>query len=200
MPRQVDHHQRRAIIATAAASCIAEQGLQGTTMRVIAQCAGVSKGIVEHYFANKEEVIEAALEQMNVRYLAREQALTAGLVGLATLRARLHCVLPLDAESRQAWKIRLCFWSVAAIHPTARREQQVRLALTRERYRQDLCAAQDSGEIEPLPDPEQAATDLGLLMAGAACGALLDPDYYNRHYLESLIERRLAQLTRADQP
>jgi hypothetical protein len=41
---------------------------------------------------------------------------------------------------------------------------------------------------------------LVLLMAGAACGALLDPDYYNRHYLESLIERRLAQLTRAEQP
>lgn len=200
MPKQVDHQQRRASIATAAAACIAEQGLQGTTMRVIAQHAGVSKGIVEHYFANKDEVIEAALEQMNLRYLAREQELTAGLSGLAALRARLCCVLPLDADSRQAWKIRLCFWSVAAIHPETRREQQTRLALTRERYLQDLQAAQRNGEIRAMAEPGQVATDLGLLMAGAACGALLDPEYYSRDYLESLIDRTLDHLTREPQP
>lgn len=188
------------MIATAAAGCIAEQGLHGTTMRVIAQCAGVSKGIVEHYFANKDEVIEAALEQVNVRYLDREQKLTAGLTGLAALRARLRCVLPLEPDSRQAWKIRLCFWSVAAIHPEARREQQARLKLTRERYLQDLCAAQDQGEILPRANLEQIATDLGLLMAGAACGALLDPHYYNRKYLTSLINRTLEQLTREPLP
>lgn len=200
MPKQVDHHQRRAMIAAAAASCIAGQGLQGTTMRVIAQSAGVSKGIVEHYFANKDEVIEAALEQVNVRYLAREKKLTAGLTGLSALRARLRCVLPLEGDSRQAWKIRLCFWSVAAIHPETRREQQTRLKLTRGRYLQDLRAAQDNGEIPSLSNPEQIATDLGLLMAGAACGALLDPHYYSRKYLTSLIERTLEHLTREPQP
>lgn len=200
MPRQVDHHERRAMIAAAAAGCIAEQGLHGTTMRVIAQCAGVSKGIVEHYFANKDEVIEAALEQVNVRYLAREQKLTAGLTGLAALRARLRCVLPLESDSRQAWKIRLCFWSVAAIHPEARREQQARLKLTRERYLQDLRAAQDQGEIPTRINLEQIATDLGLLMAGAACGALLDPHYYSRKYLTALIDRTLEHLTREPQP
>lgn len=200
MPKQVDHQQRRAMIAAAAAGCIAEQGLQGTTMRVIAQCAGVSKGIVEHYFANKDEVIEAALEQMNARYLDRERELTGGQRGLVALRARLRCVLPLEADSRRAWKIRLCFWSVAAIHPEARRDQQTRLALTRERYLQDLRDARDNGEIRDLPDLEQVATDLGLLMAGAACGALLDPDYYSSTYLESLIDRSLEHLTREPQP
>lgn len=199
MPKQVDHQQRRAMIAAAAAAVIAEQGLQGTTMRVIAQQAGVSKGIVEHYFANKDEVIEAALEQMNLRYLAREQELTAGLTGLAALRARLYCVLPLDSESRKAWKIRLCFWSLASIHPEARHEQQARLALTRERYLQDLRAAEQEGDVPAVTQLDQAATDLGLLMAGAACAALLDPEYYSRDYLASLIDRTLDHLTREPQ-
>ena len=37
-------------------------------------------------------------------------------------------------------------------------------------------------------------------MAGAACGALLDPEYYSRDYLESLIDRTLDHLTREPQP
>jgi AcrR family transcriptional regulator len=195
MPKQVDHQQRRAMIAAAAANCIAKQGLQGTTMRVIAECAGVSKGIVEHYFTNKDAVIAAALEQVNAGYLGRERELTAGLSGLLALQARLRCVLPLDAESRQAWKIRLCFWSVAAIHTENQRGQQIRLALTRERYLQDLREAHQNGDIPQLPNLEQIATDLGLLMAGAACGALLDPDYYSPAYLERLIDRTLEYLT-----
>ncbi|HAN67382.1 MAG TPA: TetR family transcriptional regulator, partial [Halieaceae bacterium] len=77
MPKQVDHEQRRAMIASAAARCIAENGLQGTTMRAIALSSGVSKGIVEHYFTDKDAVIAAALEQMNLRYVRREQRLTA---------------------------------------------------------------------------------------------------------------------------
>jgi AcrR family transcriptional regulator len=196
MPKKVDHEQRRAMIANAAARCIAEQGLQGATMRAIAQGSGVSKGIVEHYFADREAVIAAALEQMNLRYLRREQRLTAGLTGLDALRARLHAVLPLSSECREEWKIRLCFWSVAAIHPQHRRDQQKRLALTRERFHRDLEAALARGEIRAEANLAQVAGDLTAFMAGACCGALLDSRYYSARHLRELIERTLHTLTR----
>tara|TARA_R110000772_G_scaffold48719_5_gene111348 strand:- start:47043 stop:47645 length:603 start_codon:yes stop_codon:yes gene_type:complete len=196
MPKQVDHEQRRAMIASAAARCIAEQGLQGATMRAIALGSGVSKGIVEHYFADRQAVIAAALEQMNLRYLRREQRLTAGLTGLAALRARLNAILPLHRESREEWKIRLCFWSMAAIEPAHRREQQKRLALTRRRYHDDLEAARENGEIHPDADLAQIAGDLTAFMAGACCGALLDSRYYSARHLRDLIERTLHTLTR----
>ncbi|MDY0005737.1 MAG: TetR/AcrR family transcriptional regulator [Spongiibacteraceae bacterium] len=194
MPKRVNHAERRAMIASAAASCIAEVGLDGASLRVIAQRCGVSKGIVEHYFKSREAVIAAALEQMNARYLAREEQLTAGLRGLDALRARLRCILPLDDESRQEWKIRLCFWGLAAIDPAAREAQQTRLALTRERYRQDLAQACEDGSIAPPVSLVSAAMDLSLFMAGASCGALLDPDAYTQTYLQQLINRTLAQL------
>lgn len=196
MPKQVDHEQRRVMIAAAAARCIAEQGLQGATMRAIALSSGVSKGIVEHYFADKDAVIAAALEQMNLRYLRREQRLTSGLTGLTALRARLNAILPLNTESREEWKIRLCFWSVAAIEHQHRREQQKRLALTRGRYHGDLKAALENGEIRAGEDLGQIAGDLTVFMAGACCGALLDSRYYSARHLRDLIERTLHTLTR----
>ncbi|MDP4650136.1 MAG: TetR family transcriptional regulator, partial [Haliea sp.] len=69
MPKQVDHQQRRAMIASSAARCIAEHGLQGATVRAIALSSGVSKGIVEHYFTDKDAVIAAALAPRTVRYV-----------------------------------------------------------------------------------------------------------------------------------
>lgn len=200
MPKKVDHEQRRAMIATAAASCIADQGLQGTTMRAIALSSDVSKGIVEHYFADKDEVIAAALEQMNIRYLRREQRQTRGLTGLDALRGRLHAILPLRSDSRDEWKIRLCFWSVAAIETGRGREQQKRLKLTRKRYENDLQEAVELGEIPAQTDIKQVAGDLTLFMAGACCGAMLEPRYYSARHLRELIERTLQNLTREPIP
>ena len=196
MPKKVDHEQRRTVIATAAAQCIAELGMQGTTMRAIAQSSGFSKGIVEHYFTDKDEVISAALAQMNARYLAREEHLTAGLSGLSALRARLHCILPLDKASREEWKIRLCFWSVATSDKTHGRAQSKRLSLTRKRYQKDLIQAVELREIPQNSDLGQVAEELSLFMAGVACGALLEPRYYSARYLRRLIDRTLDHLTR----
>ena len=194
MPRIVDHEQRRAAIARVAALTIAEIGLERATMREIAARSGVSKGIVEHYFANRDEVIETALEWANARYVARETRRTRGLQGLESLRARLLCVLPLTAESRQEWKIRLCFWSVAAVDPQARRAQRARLDLTRERLVADLETARVLGQTPAGTDAAAAANELIHLVAGLACDALLDPAYYSRAYLLAMIDKTLNRL------
>ena len=194
MPRIVDHEQRRAAIARVAALTIAEIGLERATMREIAARSGVSKGIVEHYFANRDEVIETALEWANARYVARETRRTRGLQGLESLRARLLCVLPLTAESRQEWKIRLCFWSVAAVDPQARRAQLARLDLTRERFVADLETARVLGQTPAGTDAAAAANELIHLVAGLACDALLDPAYYSRAYLLAMIDKTLNRL------
>jgi len=194
MPRIVDHEQRRAAIARVAALTIAEIGLERATMREIAARSGVSKGIVEHYFANRDEVIETALEWANARYVARETRRTRGLQGLESLRARLLCVLPLTAESRQEWKIRLCFWSVAAVDPQARRAQRARLDLTRERFVADLETARVLGQTPAGTDAAAAANELIHLVAGLACDALLDPAYYSRAYLLAMIDKTLNRL------
>ncbi len=53
--------QRRAQVVRAVMASIAEEGLERTTMRNVAERAGLSTGAIAYYFANKQEMIEAAL-------------------------------------------------------------------------------------------------------------------------------------------
>jgi TetR/AcrR family transcriptional regulator, repressor of fatR-cypB operon len=50
---------KRATIFQAALELIAERGFHGAPMSLVAQRAGVSAGIIYHYFASKEELIHA---------------------------------------------------------------------------------------------------------------------------------------------
>ena len=89
MPKIVDHEKRRAEIAETAANLIARGGLESATVREIANASGYSKGIVEHYFDGKSELISAALAWANEQYFERADVATKGKRGLAALRARL---------------------------------------------------------------------------------------------------------------
>lgn len=59
--REAPEKRRQALIR-ATLSLIVEQGLEGTTVRAIAQRANVTQGLIRHYFSSKEDLITAAYE------------------------------------------------------------------------------------------------------------------------------------------
>ena len=61
MPRIVDVDQRRMELAAAAARVIARAGVDGASMREIANEAGWTTGTLVHYFANKHELLDFTL-------------------------------------------------------------------------------------------------------------------------------------------
>ncbi|MFI9597115.1 TetR/AcrR family transcriptional regulator [Nonomuraea sp. NPDC052265] len=67
MPKQVDHAARRAEIAHAALRLCARDGLTGVSIGRVAQEAGVSKGLVQHYFPAKADLLRASA------YLLRQE-------------------------------------------------------------------------------------------------------------------------------
>ena len=71
MPKIVDHDQRREFIARVSAEIIAEQGLDQATIREIAQRTGFSKGVIEHYFDDKDHIIDMAIDWINERFVQR---------------------------------------------------------------------------------------------------------------------------------
>ncbi len=97
---------RREQICRAAAAVISERGFDGTTMRMVAEEAGVSTGMLNHYFSNRMEMLEETLLFVSTRQQARESAAIEGLEpGVARLRALVHSVLPTDRESMEAWRV-----------------------------------------------------------------------------------------------
>jgi len=59
---------KRATILQAALELIAEHGFHGAPMSLVAQRAGVSAGIIYHYFASKEELIHALYRQIEADF------------------------------------------------------------------------------------------------------------------------------------
>lgn len=97
---------RREQICRAAAKVISEQGFAGTTMRMVAEEAGVSTGMLNHYFANRMEMLEETLLFVSQRQQARESAAIEGLEpGEDRLRALVRSVLPTDQDSTEAWRV-----------------------------------------------------------------------------------------------
>ena len=64
---------RREQICRAAAAVISSRGFDGTTMRMVAEEAGVSTGMLNHYFANRMEMLEETLLFVSQRQQARDR-------------------------------------------------------------------------------------------------------------------------------
>lgn len=54
---------RRRQVVDAAAECFRREGFHGTSIAQISRAAGMSPGHIYHYFANKESIVEAIVEQ-----------------------------------------------------------------------------------------------------------------------------------------
>ncbi|TCK25315.1 TetR/AcrR family transcriptional regulator [Pseudonocardia endophytica] len=67
MPRQVDHAQRRREIADALWRVVADQGVDAVSLRRVAGEAGVSMGLVQHYFHTRDEMLLFAFEIVGER-------------------------------------------------------------------------------------------------------------------------------------
>ena len=62
MPKVIDQVKRRAQLAQTAMEVIAANGLQGATLRNIADAAEVSVGILQHNFRTRDALLIAAFE------------------------------------------------------------------------------------------------------------------------------------------
>ncbi|MFI9387668.1 TetR/AcrR family transcriptional regulator [Kutzneria sp. NPDC052558] len=62
MPKIVDHEARRREIADALWRITRRDGWEAITLRGVAAEAGVSMGLVQHYFRSKDEMLRFALE------------------------------------------------------------------------------------------------------------------------------------------
>ncbi len=100
-PQQDRSRATRQRLLEAAVACLAERGWAGSTVTVVAERAGVSRGAAQHHFPTREDLFTAAVE-----YVAEERsqalralppqdrtAVVAALVDLYTgplFRAALH--------------------------------------------------------------------------------------------------------------
>lgn len=101
--------RRRNDLIQATFECIAEFGLDGTNVRRVAEMAGVTNGLIRHYFPSKEALIEETYRTITASMtdMARDAAVQAGPDPKARLRAFVIASLSPPFASEQY----LAFWS-----------------------------------------------------------------------------------------
>jgi AcrR family transcriptional regulator len=121
MPKKVDHHERRTRIADALMRVAAEQGLEAVSLRHVAAAAGVSAGMVQHYFRTKDEMMAFAMSVVRERGQKRIEAALAELepdpAPQTFLRAMMAALLPLDDATREDGRVALAFLAYRAVRP-----------------------------------------------------------------------------------
>ncbi|HTN14095.1 MAG TPA: TetR family transcriptional regulator C-terminal domain-containing protein [Sphingomonadaceae bacterium] len=118
VPRQDAEDRRRELLA-ATISCLARLGSRATTGREICREAGVSHGLLRHYFSSPENLLLETYQDLCNRFLRRFEEEVAApmddpLAGMDRFFAVLFSEEWSSAEILGAWT---AFWSLGRTNP-----------------------------------------------------------------------------------
>jgi len=170
VPRVVDHEARRRQIAEAVWAVIALRGLEAVSLREVASQAGVSMGMVQHYFRSKDAMLLFACEHIVERADEMAAAMTAGSDDPASPRTIIRNVLtlgvPLREEERLATGVWFAFVTRAVIDEELAALIRRSWSGTHDLMVGQLHRAQERGEVAVDVDVERAAIALVALIDG----------------------------------
>jgi betaine-aldehyde dehydrogenase len=182
---------RRSQLIEVTIDSLAEVGYVGTTLARIAARAGVSAGLVAHYFDDKDGLLDAAF-----RSLARRVGdhVRARLRHIATPRARIQAVIDanlapeeFDRRTGTAW---LAFWGQVLQVPSLRRVQSVYQRRTLTNLKSSLKKLVPPEEAQSLAAMIAAMID-GVWLRAALSGWQEADSASARALLTEFVDRRL---------
>ncbi|MBP2234476.1 TetR/AcrR family transcriptional repressor of bet genes [Sinorhizobium kostiense] len=146
---------RKRELRRAAFEVLQREGMAGATLEKVAAQAGASKGIVLHYFANKQELFEHAMREANA---ALKDAVVARLNRAATPLERLEAIIEGNFEER-FFQPSICHAWLSLCAEVPRDPQLARIQkVIHARMRSNLMSAL----IHLLPEDQCEAVALGV--------------------------------------
>ncbi|MGC5333283.1 TetR/AcrR family transcriptional regulator [Micromonospora sp. DT62] len=116
----MDVDERRRAFAEAVFRVVETSGSEAVSLRDVAAEAGVSMGMVQHYFRTKDEMLMFALEHLGERVSRRLEDRLEALpdpTPKEVVRAMLAEVLPSTKASRQEAAVSIAFFNRAVVTP-----------------------------------------------------------------------------------
>jgi TetR/AcrR family transcriptional repressor of bet genes len=166
---------RRQELAEATFLTLQEAGFKATTVARVSSRAGLSHGLVHHYFKTKSEMIEAAIRLASTRI---SQELVGLLAKASTPRERLDAVIAANfapgvygKQITQAW---MSFGAEAVSNDRFSRILDVIYRRMRSNLRHCLR------QLVPEDEVEGVTTGISLMIDGAWMRCALSPDGLDR--------------------
>ena len=152
---------RRQQLIEATMECVDEHGINGTTISKISKHAGVSNGIVHHYFHNKDELLEATmrlmLEHLKQGILKRKQNAKDHYECIVAIIEGNFSAKQVELTSTKIW---CSFWAEALHQPALKRLE----IISKSRMKSNL--AFHLKELLDISKVDRAASTMASLIAG----------------------------------
>jgi len=191
MPKQVDHALRRRQLVEASWDVIAAEGIEGVTLRKVAQAADCTTGRIAHYFSGREELVRSALRAAHKDAARRMMRIArSGAEAQDRLRRVAFEGLPLDAARLREWKVWLVFWASATSN-AALAEENVRRYADWQGLLESLLAEIGTDADTPAQAEPQALA-LASLIDGLGIRTALAPTAANRRLARDAVDRWIA--------
>ncbi|MFD7977086.1 TetR/AcrR family transcriptional regulator [Streptomyces sp. NPDC059071] len=179
-PKQDRSRATRQRLLAAAVACLAEHGWAGSTVAVVAERAGVSRGAAQHHFPTREDLFTAAVE-----YVAEERS--QALRELPAVGRHEAVAALVDLFTGPLFRAALHLWVAASDEEQLRpRVTELEARVGRESHR---IAVELLGADESKPGVRESVQGLLDMARGLGLATLLTDDRARR-------ERVVAQWTR----
>lgn len=168
---------RRLQLIGAASEVICRNGVDGARLKDIAQEAGVSLGMVQHYFRRREELISETISAMLALTLATWRSVSDREPDpVRRLFALLRFQVAGWAPFPKRWSFWIEFWSAANRDATLRTYAQDVYQRWEAPFRSAVDAGVESGDFRPSVPIERVSVILMSLADGAAVHVLMAGD------------------------
>ncbi|MCA9581023.1 MAG: TetR/AcrR family transcriptional regulator [Myxococcales bacterium] len=171
MPRSPKDNQelrdaRREQILAAAIATFAERGFGAARVSQVAAAAGLSHGLVYHYFENKEAMLcaiaDAVIDRVSLDY---DGATGTPLEKIAWVLDRTRERLEADTDVR---RVLLQATLQGSLPPKARESLLAKFSRFHAIIRDWIAEAQERGDVDPTVPPEELAYALQSLIRGVS--------------------------------
>lgn len=180
MPRVADHEERRHQVADAVGRIITAEGLNAVTVAKTAAEAGISVGLVQHYFRSKDDMllftygyVLDSIDQRVARLVERAESAGTRIEHMAL--DALAEYMPLDERRRREWRVALAFTGRAAEDPRLGKTRAEALGRIRARLAQAITYGKECGEVPEGADAAKEAARISAYADGLTAHHFADP-------------------------
>ena len=162
---QKEELRRRQIIG-AMAQCVASEGIDGATMRKVAERTGASTGFITYYYTNKKELMRETLASAQEHTRARIQALSGNESGLKFIEGLFEVFVLARDEETLPWSFWLDCWAHASRDADLGEANTEGMDLLRQDIEAAVAAGVKDGSLRANLNPRVAADFITALLDG----------------------------------
>ncbi|EWG11373.1 TetR/AcrR family transcriptional regulator [Cytobacillus firmus] len=194
MPKKVDHEKQKKVLAKAAWRVIKKEGIEGASVRKIAEEAGLSAGSLRHYFSNQSELLAYSMNLVSERVKTRIQNAPFTEDHFENMILVLGELLPLDEERRLEMEVWIAFNIKALVDPNLAEFSSRVYDEMKEGIRKVIEGLKLMGISRSDLNVGDEVERLYALIDGLALHAVMKPDLFNESKMKGILRTHLLSL------